>query len=73
MIETVDMSGTTYAAPPHRFEAGTPMIAEAIGLGAAIDYVSAIGMSEIQQHEEQLTGLRPGRLGIGARVEGDRA
>lgn len=55
MIETVDMSGTTYAAPPHRFEAGTPMIAEAIGLGAAIDYVSAIGMAEIQQHEDALT------------------
>ena len=55
MIETVDMSGTTYAAPPHRFEAGTPMIAEAIGLGAAIDYVSGIGMAEIQAHEEGLT------------------
>ncbi|HEU5269754.1 MAG TPA: cysteine desulfurase [Jatrophihabitans sp.] len=56
MIETVDLSGTTYAAPPHRFEAGTPMIAEAIGLGAAIDYVSGIGMAEIQAHEEALTG-----------------
>jgi cysteine desulfurase/selenocysteine lyase len=55
MIETVDMSGTTYAEPPHRFEAGTPMIAQAIGLGAAIDYVSAIGMSTIQAHEEELT------------------
>lgn len=55
MIETVDMSGTTYAAPPHRFEAGTPMIAEAIGLGAAIDYLSAIGMDEVQRHEERLT------------------
>jgi len=55
MIETVDMAGTTYAAPPHRFEAGTPMIAEAIGLGAAIDYVSAIGMDNIQAHEAELT------------------
>lgn len=55
MIETVDMSGTTYAAPPHRFEAGTPMIAEAIGLGAAIDYVSGIGMAAIQAHEQELT------------------
>jgi cysteine desulfurase / selenocysteine lyase len=55
MIETVDMSGTTFAAPPHRFEAGTPMIAEAIGLGAAIDYVSSIGMAEIQAHEDALT------------------
>jgi cysteine desulfurase / selenocysteine lyase len=55
MIETVDMSGTTFAAPPHRFEAGTPMIAQAVGLGAAIDYVSALGMDNIQAHEEQLT------------------
>jgi cysteine desulfurase/selenocysteine lyase len=55
MIETVDMSGTTYAAPPHRFEAGTPMIAEAIGLGVAIDYVTAIGMDSIQAHEDALT------------------
>jgi cysteine desulfurase/selenocysteine lyase len=55
MIETVDMTGTTYAAPPHRFEAGTPMIAEAVGLGAAIDYVSAIGMDTIQAHEDELT------------------
>ncbi|HEV2887260.1 MAG TPA: aminotransferase class V-fold PLP-dependent enzyme, partial [Jatrophihabitans sp.] len=55
MIETVDMAGTTYALPPHRFEAGTPMIAEAIGLGAAIDYVSAIGMATIQAHEDELT------------------
>jgi len=55
MIETVDMTGTTFAAPPHRFEAGTPMIAEAVGLGAAIDYVSALGMQNIQAHEEQLT------------------
>ena len=56
MIETVDMTGTTYAAPPHRFEAGTPMIAEAVGLGAAIDYISAIGMDVIQAHEAELTG-----------------
>jgi cysteine desulfurase / selenocysteine lyase len=55
MIETVDMTGTTFAAPPHRFEAGTPMIAQAVGLGAAIDYVSALGMDNIQAHEEHLT------------------
>jgi cysteine desulfurase / selenocysteine lyase len=55
MIETVDMTGTTYAAPPHRFEAGTPMIAEAVGLGAAIDYVTALGMENIQAHEAELT------------------
>ena len=40
------MTGTTFAAPPHRFEAGTPMIAEAVGLGAAIDYVTALGMDD---------------------------
>ena len=55
MIETVDLTGTTYAEPPHRFEAGTPMIAEAVGLAAAIDYVSAIGMADIQAHEDELT------------------
>jgi cysteine desulfurase / selenocysteine lyase len=55
MIETVDMSGTTYAAPPHRFEAGTPMIAQAVALGTAVDYVTAIGMHEIRQHEKALT------------------
>jgi cysteine desulfurase/selenocysteine lyase len=55
MIETVDMTGTTYAAPPHRFEAGTPMIAQAVGLGAAIDYVSAIGMEHVRAHERELT------------------
>ena len=55
MIETVDMTGTTYAEPPHRFEAGTPMIAEAIGLGAAIDWVTSIGMANIEAHEDALT------------------
>jgi cysteine desulfurase / selenocysteine lyase len=54
MIETVDLTGTTFAAPPHRFEAGTPMIAEAIGLGVAIDYVSALGMHNVQAHEHEL-------------------
>jgi cysteine desulfurase/selenocysteine lyase len=55
MIETVDMTGTTFAKPPHRFEAGTPPIAQAVGLGAAIDYVSALGMQNIQAYEEELT------------------
>ena len=62
MIETVDMSGTTFAAPPHRFEAGTPMIAEAVGLGAAIDYVTAIGMRDIEEHEQRLTEYALGAL-----------
>jgi cysteine desulfurase/selenocysteine lyase len=55
MIETVTMAGTTYAPPPARFEAGTPPIAEAIGLGAAIDYLSAIGMAAVHEHEQELT------------------
>ncbi|MCW2595295.1 MAG: sufS [Jatrophihabitans sp.] len=54
MIETVDMTGTTFAAPPHRFEAGTPMIAEAVGLGAAIDYLSALGMENVAAREHEL-------------------
>ncbi|MDT4919515.1 MAG: cysteine desulfurase / selenocysteine lyase [Pseudonocardiales bacterium] len=69
MIETVDMTGTTYAAPPHRFEAGTPMIAEAVGLGAAIDYVSAVGMDVIAEHEHELVEYALPRL---AAVEGVR-
>jgi cysteine desulfurase/selenocysteine lyase len=55
MIETVTMTGTTYAAPPARFEAGTPPIAEAVGLGAAVDYLSGIGMAEIHEHEQEIT------------------
>ncbi|MEU4236465.1 cysteine desulfurase [Actinoplanes sp. NPDC026619] len=55
MIETVTMAGTTYAAPPARFEAGTPPIAEAIGLGAAVDYLSDLGMAEVHQHEQDIT------------------
>ncbi|HKC26373.1 MAG TPA: aminotransferase class V-fold PLP-dependent enzyme, partial [Jatrophihabitans sp.] len=69
MIETVDMTGTTYAAPPHRFEAGTPMIAEAIGLGAAIDYISAIGMADVAAHERELVAYALPRL---QQVEGLR-
>jgi cysteine desulfurase/selenocysteine lyase len=62
MIETVDMTGTTYAAPPHRFEAGTPMIAQAVGLGAAIDYVSELGLDDIAAHEHELVEYALPRL-----------
>ena len=55
MIESVTMDSTTYAAVPHKFEAGTPPIAEAVGLGAAIDYLSALGMDAIRAHEKALT------------------
>jgi cysteine desulfurase/selenocysteine lyase len=56
MIETVTMERTTFAAPPARFEAGTPPIAEAIGLGAAVDYLSALGMRAVHDHEQEITG-----------------
>ncbi|MER6754586.1 cysteine desulfurase [Micromonospora echinofusca] len=55
MIETVTMARSTFAAPPARFEAGTPPIAEAVALGAAVDYLSGIGMQAIQWHEKELT------------------
>jgi cysteine desulfurase/selenocysteine lyase len=55
MIETVSMESSTYAAVPHKFEAGTPPIAEAVGLGAAVDYLSGIGMEAIRWHEKELT------------------
>jgi cysteine desulfurase/selenocysteine lyase len=62
MIQLVEMSGSTYAEPPHRFEAGTPMIAEAVGLGAAVDYLSSIGMAEIAAHEHDVTAYALQRL-----------
>ena len=55
MIETVTMERTTYAAPPARFEAGTPPIAEAIALGAAVDYLTALDMRAVRWHEKELT------------------
>jgi cysteine desulfurase/selenocysteine lyase len=55
MIETVTMERSTFAPPPARFEAGTPPIAEAVGLGAAVDYLTAIGMDAVRAHEKRLT------------------
>jgi cysteine desulfurase/selenocysteine lyase len=55
MIETVTMDKTTYMPPPARFEAGTPPIAQAVGLGAAVDYLTAIGMPAIAEHEREIT------------------
>lgn len=55
MIETVTLQHSTYKHAPYRFEAGTPPIAETIALGAAIDYVSAIGLDAIADHETKLT------------------
>jgi cysteine desulfurase / selenocysteine lyase len=55
MIETVRMEGSTFLPPPARFEAGTPPIVEAVGLGAAVDYLNTVGMEAIAWHEKQLT------------------
>jgi cysteine desulfurase, sufS subfamily len=55
MIEVVEMTHSTYAAAPHRFEAGTPPIAQAAGLGAAVEYLRSIGMDAISTHEHELT------------------
>jgi cysteine desulfurase/selenocysteine lyase len=59
---------------PHKFEAGTPAIAEAIGLGAAVDYLTALGMSNVRRHEVELTGYALDRLsGVkGIRIYGPR-
>ena len=54
MVATVTMQQTTYAPPPTRFEAGTPPIAEVIGLGAAVDYLTALDMRAVQWHEKEL-------------------
>jgi cysteine desulfurase/selenocysteine lyase len=55
MIETVRMERSTYAPIPHKFEAGTPPIVEAVGLGAAADYLSHIGMDAVHAHEQAIT------------------
>jgi len=55
MIANVTMSASTFAAPPQRFEAGVPMIAQAVGLAAACDYLDRVGMSMVAEHEHALT------------------
>ncbi len=55
MIEHVTMEKTTFTKPPQRFEAGVPNMSQAVGLGAAIDYLDAIGMDRVEQHELELT------------------
>ncbi len=69
MIREVKLSGSTWSSVPHKFEAGTPSIAEVIGLGAAVDYLAAIGMAQIQAHEQVLTRYAYERL---SEVEGLR-
>jgi cysteine desulfurase/selenocysteine lyase len=62
MIREVAHDWVTYGDPPHKFEAGTPAIVEAIGLGAAIDYVNSIGKERIAAHEHDLLTYAEGRL-----------
>lgn len=62
MIETVTMEGVTYNDPPHRFEAGTPPIVQAIGLGAAVEFMMGVGRETIAAHEQALSGYAHQRL-----------
>jgi len=62
MIETVTRDTVTYNAPPHRFEAGTPPIVQAIGLGAALDYMQSLGREAILAHENALRDYAHERL-----------
>ena len=62
MIREVFEDRVTYGDPPHRFEAGTPPIVQAIGLGAAIDYVNSVGKARIREHERALLGHAQDRL-----------
>ena len=62
MIREVSRDVVTYGDPPHRFEAGTPPIVEAIGLGAAIDYVNSVGKERIAAHERELVTYAQDRL-----------
>ena len=55
MVTSVTMESATYAAPPKRFEAGVPNMAQAVGLAAAIEYLEQVGLEEIHQHELMLT------------------
>ncbi len=75
MIREVRMDGSTWNTLPYKFEAGTPSIAEAIGLGAAVDYLNDIGMGWIHAHEQMLTQYAYEKLGEveGLRILGPEA
>jgi cysteine desulfurase / selenocysteine lyase len=72
MIETVTMEATTYAPPPQRFEAGTPMTSQVVGLAAATRYLGALGMDAVEAHERKLVAAAlDGLSGIdGVRIVG---
>jgi cysteine desulfurase/selenocysteine lyase len=63
MIDTVTRDAVSYNSPPHRFEAGTPPIVQAIGLGAAIDYLEGLGRDAVAAHERTITAYARERLG----------
>jgi len=63
MIRKVSIEGSTWADVPARFEAGTPSVGDAIGLGTAVEYLQAIGMSNVREHERALTAAAVARLG----------
>ncbi|TXN38486.1 cysteine desulfurase [Methylobacterium sp. WL30] len=63
MIRTVSQEAITYNDPPHRFEAGTPAIVEAVGLGAALEFMMSVGRDKIAAHEAALTAYAQERLG----------
>ncbi|MFC5524999.1 cysteine desulfurase [Rhodanobacter ginsengisoli] len=75
MIREVRFDGTTFAAPPHKFEAGTPNIAGFVGLAAAIDYYHSVGFEAIHVHEQQLLAYATERLRDvpGLRIFGEAA
>ena len=62
MIETVSFDRSTYAPLPNKFEAGTPSVGDAIGLGVAVDYLAGVGMAAIEEHERALTTYALARL-----------
>ena len=74
MIKKVTMAATTFADPPQRFEAGVPMTAQAVGLGAAVDYLNDLGMDNVFAHEHALTGYALEKLEAigGVRIIGPR-
>ena len=63
MISDVQLDSSTWAAVPHKFEAGTPPIAEVIGLGAAVEYLEKLGMDAVRSHEVEVTRYALDRLG----------
>jgi cysteine desulfurase/selenocysteine lyase len=67
MIREVKLTGSKWNSVPYKFEAGTPSIAEAIGLGAAVDYLQQVGMEWVHAHEQEITRYAYARM---AEVEG---